>query len=722
MLPQEKSIEIHQTLHGYQNGHQLLATSLELPPTTRRLMLSFSDLSGSSTGIKFDSYLTGYPVAELGMYAFARTWYANEMRRPGCVWTQTLLITFDALDYIQELRGLTGLFVRPLSGEYGVSTTYSETALYNLTSVNNGIEMISPNFIEDTLKGLYLAPESPVIVPAPNFEVYELLALALISQQWPRLQRNFTFCTGTILPRSLNGRTFDLQIIPNSAILKFQRDIPDGIFVGVTPVAHQYKENDLAWCDVAYHDLVQTTSSLTRSFLRAFGVDVSPTRHAFALLANTFLDISKFRQKGMSLQGLLDSVAERFSMPREASMLKMKLFGKVSDDDKPLISVSAIELLTAIASCAGYKSYDADTLQLRQRAAFIAKNDLAQTAKLIVNLIQCSLNVLGEHILEAIFEALHIDDLLCIAEMRPSLLPLFVSHYPELATTPKVWQGSLDQQQQLVDTLIRRPDVPWSKVTPVMLQNHVQGVAADLINALGYTTFEAIFDWINQSSKPECDTIPLVTNEWRQLLTLQPEHIAGWLAQNDALQIHTQAFVISLLNPRSKLVKEFLNDEWVEFAEKAKIALSGKEQIDVMAFFLAFALDNSSTVAPKLASIAFRYVHEAASQENLSQQSWRWFQGQVPTFDYWRDWDRCEKLRQALVNAFVKFDWSPTYFISALTTEDMFARALDYCTSFSSGRAFATQLQNMINRENLNVPEYIYRLLKGKQRRKASKV
>ena len=46
-------------------------------------MLSFSDLSGSSTGIKFDSYLTGYPVAELGMYAFARTWYANEMRRPG---------------------------------------------------------------------------------------------------------------------------------------------------------------------------------------------------------------------------------------------------------------------------------------------------------------------------------------------------------------------------------------------------------------------------------------------------------------------------------------------------------------------------------------------------------------------------------------------------------------------------------------------------------------
>ena len=354
----------------------------------------------------------------------------------------------------------------------------------------------------------------------------------------------------------------------------------------------------------------------------------------------------------MSLQILLDSVAERFSTPREASMLKMKLFGKESEDDKPLISVSVVELLTAIASCAGYKAYDADTLQLRQRTAFLAKDDLAQTAKLIVNLIQCSPNILGEYILEEIFKTLHVDDLLCIAEMRPSLLSLFVAQYPEMATTPKVWQGSLDQQQQLVDTLIHQSDVPWGKVTPVMLQNHVQGVAADLINALGYTAFEAIFDWINQSSKPERDIIPLVTNEWRQLLTLQPEHIACWLAQTDALQIHTQAFVISLLNPRSTVVKGIINDRWLDFAEKAKVALSGKEQIDVMAFFLAFALDNPSTVAPKLASMAFRYMHEAASQENLSQQSWRWFQGQVPTFDYWRDWDRCEKLRQALVNAF----------------------------------------------------------------------
>ena len=183
-----------------------------------------------------------------------------------CVWTQTLLITFDALDYIQELRGLTGLFVRPLSGEYGVSTIYSETSLYNLTSVNNGIEMIPPSFVEETLKSFYLAPEAPVIVTAPNFEMYELLALALISQQWPRLQRNFTFCTGTILPRSLNGRTFDLQIIPNSAILKFQRDVPDGIFVGVTPVPHQYKEDDLAWCDVAYHDSCTTCFVLDTQF------------------------------------------------------------------------------------------------------------------------------------------------------------------------------------------------------------------------------------------------------------------------------------------------------------------------------------------------------------------------------------------------------------------------------------------------------------------------
>ena len=40
----------------------------------------------------FESYLTAYPLPRSSLVAFARTWTAPEMPRPGCVWTHTLLI------------------------------------------------------------------------------------------------------------------------------------------------------------------------------------------------------------------------------------------------------------------------------------------------------------------------------------------------------------------------------------------------------------------------------------------------------------------------------------------------------------------------------------------------------------------------------------------------------------------------------------------------------
>src|SRR4051812_5480513 len=84
---------VHQTLHGYSEGHRLLAASVALPDDAQHLMLRMSDLSGPQVIQGFEEYLTGYPVPSLSAYAFAKTWYADEMRRPGCVWTHTLLLS-----------------------------------------------------------------------------------------------------------------------------------------------------------------------------------------------------------------------------------------------------------------------------------------------------------------------------------------------------------------------------------------------------------------------------------------------------------------------------------------------------------------------------------------------------------------------------------------------------------------------------------------------------
>src|SRR5690348_14177331 len=73
---------VHQALHGYEQGHRLLAASVPLPVPAERSMLALSDASGPQPPSKFTECLTGYAVPATEWYALAYTWPAPEMHRP----------------------------------------------------------------------------------------------------------------------------------------------------------------------------------------------------------------------------------------------------------------------------------------------------------------------------------------------------------------------------------------------------------------------------------------------------------------------------------------------------------------------------------------------------------------------------------------------------------------------------------------------------------------
>jgi hypothetical protein len=55
------TIVVQQTLHGYGDGHRLLAGSVPLSSQDARTMLVMSDLSGALPKLDRHGYLTGYP-------------------------------------------------------------------------------------------------------------------------------------------------------------------------------------------------------------------------------------------------------------------------------------------------------------------------------------------------------------------------------------------------------------------------------------------------------------------------------------------------------------------------------------------------------------------------------------------------------------------------------------------------------------------------------------
>ena len=123
-------MKIEQLLHGYDNGHRLLAGSVLLKSNMEMdAVATLSDWSEYvAPGGGESSYVTAYPLLESGYYVVAKTWYADEMKRPGCVWTHSLLIPFDTLNHLDDFKRLACLFKRPSLD--GSLDEYSRTIEY----------------------------------------------------------------------------------------------------------------------------------------------------------------------------------------------------------------------------------------------------------------------------------------------------------------------------------------------------------------------------------------------------------------------------------------------------------------------------------------------------------------------------------------------------------------------------------------------------------------
>src|SRR5438445_808893 len=150
-------ISINQTVHGYENGHSLLASSIDLPNEVRLKMLPITDMSGNSMLDGFEEYLTAYPIKGINAFAIGKTWYADEMERPGCVWTHTLIISFVDLPLLLDPEIIFDLFKRPTGSQDTDAYKYAITVKPNQSKdpINNSwLETFSPSVVKTAIEHL----------------------------------------------------------------------------------------------------------------------------------------------------------------------------------------------------------------------------------------------------------------------------------------------------------------------------------------------------------------------------------------------------------------------------------------------------------------------------------------------------------------------------------------------------------------------------------------
>jgi hypothetical protein len=692
-------IKLDQCLHGYQNGHQLLASSANLLPVENKVLLFQSDLSGSNISDGFESYLTGYPIPESNLYAFSRTWYANEMRRPGCVWTHTVLINFSDLGKIPQLESLHSLFERPIADHYA---TYE-------TKINFEIE-ITPNISKgdgfDHLKksllvALYEYPNDTILIPSKNPTQFEDVVLQIWSDQWPRLRRNFTFCTGALSLKKLNEKEFDLQIVPLQSISTIERQSQG------SQIIKSGDQDGSDWMSI----LEQNSQMSIRKFLWAYGSDIEGARKNYIPLIRIFYLVNS---PNLSLNSLSELITKYFPLRDEAMFCKVDIFGPDSIISDKIKEKELVEYLVTTDKTEFLSFKD---LRVDERLVELYKSKSITFSDFIQILKRSkSLQVSNDFWHNIEFDALEI---LKLIQYDSSLIEIFLERKPEFATETAVWKLDYSLQHRILTSLIYSGKVyDWRPYTYAIL-NSGSDILFDLKKSIGREIINLSLDWANGSNLKKT-----FSDDWANEVMHRNDAIFKKWLQSNSTHLAPKVFALIFLFVDIHKLKKFeLSSEiWKNGYKELCLNNHGTNIVYVASALLSLGFDNSIKHAPLLVEETFHDVYSYAANSKIDSSTWHLIpqedieneEEKDHSFDFFEffgistkkkkdipSWDYCELLIRTLSNKFIKYNWPNQSFLNCLRNQSAFNRAINYCLSFNKGIKLVFNVKEEVNREKI---------------------
>jgi hypothetical protein len=435
---------IHQSVHGYRDGHRLLSSSTPLPPDAMRTMLVLSDMSGPSMQPGFDEYLTAYPLPGMDVFVLAKTWYAPEMQRPGCVWTHSLLIPRPQVGVVSTTR-LLRAFRRPQLE--GVDSAATKPVEFDETMASP----TSPDGFAD--RGLaaamidaVLGQPRPVIVVAETAAQFEAVFLRLWEELWPAERTRFSFCTGALMPRANAGVLFDLQAVPRAIPpSQFRKSASSAFLIDLRAPGKPE-----AWVELVLDGAVKGDATFRAWLEAAAGADAG--RAVVPILAPIF---GEWHAAGSSARSALTrAVSARDLEAGARNRLVRMAFDRANTESG---AAGRRDLLHLLCS---HRDTDlaqlAPTLEDQTRRLF--EESRPEGVALVLSLLGSELTEVGERALRASVRLLVPKDVETFGDAQATFLPTIVGANPTLAQSPILWQRAggraLDILSQLDGTAL----------------------------------------------------------------------------------------------------------------------------------------------------------------------------------------------------------------------------------------------------------------------------
>lgn len=655
---------IHQSLHGYSEGHKLLQSSISLTPEQRWQMLVMSDPDAPRTADPNVGAVIGYPLTGGGHYCLAKTWQAPELPRPGCVWTHSLIIADPDLAHIPDLRHLSKLFSKPefkvMDGAYS-----SVISLSDAQSIGTSWKM-TPD-IELLFASYEFINVNPIEV-SEDVEQITIAVLGMMNQQWPKMRRNFSFFVG-LHPRP--DMAFDLMIHVNRSLS--QRATPDNKAIRNVALP--------TWISFAIDDLLRNDhKSDFRKFLWTYGFELDEGRSGFVGLTLLFIALES---KNTDTNQILIILNQYFSTPKAAAKLKSAIFSL--DTIYRIDNGDEIQILRSLIALPEGKCIPDSVVDIQNRVNYcidkgwtgllvFAVNALHQDSPRASQLTQAIAELSESRILRQ--DRLPIDDLIELTSKTPALV-----HSESIWRMPPIDQMKLlNALKYLAPTDLRLPDL-----LRIFLNTGAWEIIDEILRIFQVPAIEAFFTSLDQCIFNQ-SAIPLLT---MSNIAIHAESIAK-LARSGKLGSESSFLVTLILEPHALLVRSLPVNVWLPCAFSHSWRHNPDDQLKSEVFLLSIALREIRSCPSQYLSYSFGHIYEVIMHSHLSDGQWAYLEPYVPLVP--AIWDRCERLLKGTLRVCISRDFSLEEFVRIFDSDRILTRALEMLIRMKTGRVYLSSL------------------------------
>lgn len=626
----EKIIYADQILHGYANGHQLLAASCVLNLDDRKRMDELSDLSGRQGSEGFVDYYTGYPIEAGKRYVISKTWYAHEMARPGCVWTHSLIFRTEDLCRISDFPKLLSSFRRPT---HSSDDAYTCQLLLS-TEEEKQFPPYSVQRLQYAIFSIYSSTvPTYVLVNPPAFQFENELFMVLCSLPQEILQ-TFTFCTMSYDDRKYGDLIFQYQMIPKNGRTDLTRHRKQ------TQICEEFYsiEKYPYWIQRYEVALLQNTLDSLYVFIRQYGADCF-TMYAFSRFSRLYFALSG--EVNLSLTDYANSIEALF--PEDKSILQ-KTVELILDDAFTPNAFNGQDYMILEIIEMGHLFLKTDhTRKLSKKIIRETPEKLRPYfERYVVGTLPATLCESVEDIIQvlpptALRKASNMDRKICFVLIRKN---------PGLLLCPDIWVQPRNFQQEMLSAVNQELDSDQlENLLSLILRVDTEHIAEDLYRFGGQKLLAGLYR-ILRFSEPIAKTR---LDDWTPIL-LKNQH----LLFKEILNLPNMEWKRKLfleLDIQSICSSQRVEaDTWQRlYHEFFTAALPIKERTNIAIQFFPAVFCTDCRFEDDFIRNIVGTVYQEVKADTLSYDAWSRFQHILPQVEDWQAWDRCLRIRKALL-------------------------------------------------------------------------